>query len=213
MDIVNKENIIALDFDGVIADSDAAKVRYAREVLGLDVRQRDLKRRHFRRIFGEAQGDRLYTQIIQDVYTTERMLTDLQLMPHAREGMAQLRAMGLRYVIVTSRLGSIEEAESMAEWAWRFLVDRGLAVAREDFINTNHRSKLEACLAAGAFGLVDDDYAKLEPVIRVGLQGYLFTTKTNTQAERVHDPFEAVRVEDWLHLVAVLSASGRGDAG
>jgi len=52
------ERIIAI-FDGVIADSKAAKEKYAQDVLGLDENQNDPKRRHFVKLIGETKGNTL----------------------------------------------------------------------------------------------------------------------------------------------------------
>ena len=66
------------------------------------------------------------------------------------------------------------------------------------------KSKLDVCLTLGAHGLVDDDYAKIVPVIAAGLKGYLFSTKTNSAAEEEYPAFQGIRVADWNHLVGML---------
>ena len=195
--------IIAIDFDGVIADSDAAKVAFARDELGLDVSERFMKERYFSELFGEGRGRSLYAHILENVYRTERML-EAPMMPHSREGISQLRAGGWSCAVVTSRSGRLDDSGSYAFWAWRYLQENGYEIEEKDFLTVNGGSKLDVCLALGAHGLVDDDYAKIEPVIAAGLKGYLFSTQTNSAVEEEVPAFQGIRVEDWNHLVGIL---------
>jgi hypothetical protein len=195
---------IALDFDGVVADTEPAKARFAREELGLDLDLSSMKRHRFVERFGTGEGERLYDQIIQGVYGSERMLTQVTPLPRAREGILLLQTWGYRCVIVTSRRGSAEQGDSRAGWAWRFLQHHCFSISRSDFFNVDDGPKHAVCQQVGALGLVDDDYAKLLPVIEAGLTGYLFSARTNLDAERRHRPFLALRVRDWPHLLEIL---------
>jgi hypothetical protein len=194
---------LALDFDGVIADSDAAKLKFAWEELGLDVSEEQIKHHYFLDIFGEKEGHRLYQHIIRTIYHSDRMLA-VPLVAGAGEGLAALRKAGWKCVVVTSRNGSPYVEGSSAYWGWKLMTLNGIEIEKADFINVNENSKLDACLALNALGLVDDDYSKLAPVIAGGLKGFLFSTKTNRHAEKEYQPFLARRVNGWADLAAIL---------
>lgn len=198
------KKILAIDFDGVIANSDELKEDYAKSALGLNIKQKDLKRWYFIEKFGEEKGSSLYSQIISNVYASQRMLTDLKLMPFVKESIAALNENNIKCYIVTSRHGSINEKGSMAWWAWRYIIQNNLMINERQFINTNDLPKHDVCLNLKAFGLVDDDYQKLIPVINAGLQGFLFSTNTNKYAEKEHKDFNAIRIDDWNHLVTLI---------
>jgi hypothetical protein len=194
---------IAIDFDGVIADSDALKLKFAREELGLDVTEEQIKQHYFQQIFGEERGLKLYRHIIRTIYHSDRML-EVTLTPGACEGLAALDKAGWKPVVVTSRAGSPHMEGSSAYWGWKVMRNHGIAIKKEDFINVNESSKLEACLARDAYGLLDDDYSKLADVIDGGLKGFLFSTKTNRRAEEEYKPFLAKRVNGWPEFVSIL---------
>jgi hypothetical protein len=195
---------LALDFDGVIASTQAAKVQFACEAFGLDLDESLLKGPHFVEIFGHDEGNRLYTEVYRGVYGSERMLTDVAPVPGARAGIAALQARGYRCLVVTSRDGPADDPDSLAGWAWRFLAHHDFPVQHADFFTTGRQSKLAICQATAACALVDDDYEKLLPVMAAGLPGYLFTTVANADDETRHSPFLAIRVHDWDHLLAIL---------
>lgn len=197
---------IAIDFDGVIADSDALKLKFAREELGLNVTEEQIKHHYFLQIFGEEKGNKLYRHIIHTIYHSDRML-EVALMAGAREGLAALEKAGWRCVVVTSRAGSVYLEGSSAYWGWKVMRNNGINIRKDNFINVNEGSKLDACLSRRSYGLVDDDYSKLVDIIEGGLQGFLFTTCTNRRAEQEYAPFLARRVDNWVHLAAMLIGS------
>lgn len=195
---------LAIDFDGVIASTQAAKAEFVREELGLDLDEYFLKWHRFIEMFGADKGNRLYSEVLEGVYGSERMLTHVPPMPGARESITGLQARGYRCIVVTSRDGTVDDNDSLAGWAWRFLAHYGFSVKRSDFFPTGNQSKLTICLATDAFGLIDDDYQKLLPVIAVGLKGYLFTTNANHDDEAKYSSFSAIRVRDWYHLLEIV---------
>jgi hypothetical protein len=199
---MNKK-IIAIDFDGVIANSDFAKFNFARNELGLEVTERSMKERYFIELFGAERGKTLYAQIIKSIYHSERMLK-VPMVPYSREGISKLCEAGWMCAVVTSRSGSVGEQGSSAYWSWRFLQENDFKIEQKNFINVNDRSKLDVCLDLASHGLVDDDYSKLLPVINAGLTGYLFSTQTNNSVEKEYSPFNGIRVNDWNHLTEIL---------
>lgn len=194
---------IAIDFDGVIAETDIAKVNFARNELGLDVTQSSMKERYFMKLFGEDRGRKLYSHIIKSVYFSEQMLK-VPRMPFSREGISNLCEAGWTCVVITSRSGSADEQDSPAYWSWRYLQEHAYKIEKENFIGVNENSKLDACLARNSRGLIDDDYSKILPIIDAGLKGYLFSTETNALAEQEYPIFQGIRVNDWKHLTEIL---------
>lgn len=195
---------IALDFDGVIAGTDRAKVEFAREKLGLEIEERNAKQRYFEEIFGYSQGVHFYSRLIDGVYNSERMLTSVSVVSGAKEGIVLLQNLGWRCIVVTSRQGEKDGGpDSQAMWAWRFLLQHGFPLTQNDFYHVNGESKLTTCLNLEAQALVDDDYQKLLPLIEAGIRGFLFSTQTNRYEEYV--PFLGTRVRDWPDLVRILT--------
>jgi hypothetical protein len=204
---MNNKNI-AIDFDGVIANTDFAKVNFARSVLGLDVTERLMKERYFVELFGGEQGKTLYSCISKSIYHSEKMLK-VPMVSSSRDGIAKLRKAGWTCIIVTSRSGSLKDDSSSAYWAWRFLQENKYEIEEENFINVNDNpendnSKLDVCLSLNLHGLVDDDYSKILPIIDAGMKGYLFSTQTNSEIEKENPTFQGIRVNDWNDLVEIL---------
>lgn len=198
-----KQKTIAIDFDGVLAESDLAKVNFARNVLGLDVTEQVMKKRYFVEMFGEQRGEMLYMEIIQNIYRSEKML-EVPMRPFSRSGISNLCAAGWTCAVVTSRSGSMGEENTSAYWAWRYMQANGYEIEKKNFISVGKESKVEVCLELQAHGLVDDDYSKILPVVEAGLQGYLFSSQTNTKAETESPVFRGIRVRDWEHLTGLL---------
>lgn len=201
---------IAIDFDGVITNSDFAKANFARNELGLDVTEHVMKESYFVELFGNERGKMLYSQIIKGVYQTEKML-EVPMMPFSREGISSLIKAGWICVVVTSRSGMVSEKGSSAYWSWRFLQENGYEIKRRNFVNVNGKSKLDVCIELNTYGIVDDDYSKLVPLINAGLKGFLFSTQTNSNAEKEYSPFYGIRVKDWMHLTQVLLDDSKQD--
>ncbi len=197
---------LAIDFDGVIANTGPAKAKFAREELGLDIAESLMKQRYFVELFGVQRGVHLYDCIVDAIYNSERMLSDVPLVANARESIAQLQDLGWRCVVVTSRYGSAhsESGNSPAKWAWQFLQLHEFDISGRNFFNVNEQSKLQVCLDTQAHALLDDDYLKLLPVLEAGIRGYLFTTKTNNLDEEIYQPFLAKRVHNWPHLLSTI---------
>lgn len=199
---------VALDFDGVIAYTDLAKTKYAREWLGLDVEESNMKRKYFIELFGE-RGDFLYSQVTNGIYETEEML-NVPVMPFASQGIKNLQKNGWRCVVATSRSGTISDHSALS-WAWKFIVENNITINIEDFYSSQKGSKLDICLKVGARVLVDDDYNKLLPIVEYGFTGFLFTTKPNSNSENEYRPFLAHRIKDWHDLLRRLYSLETGD--
>ena len=196
------EKVIAIDFDGVIAATDTAKVIFAHDFIGLSISEKHMKQRYFIEIYGKKEGIELYSKIIQGVYNSSLMLSLVNPVPNAKNSIHQLNKLGWRCVIVTSRTGNIYiKEDSPAKWAWRFLIHNGFSINQDDFINTADDSKLKVCIDVGAVALVDDDYLKLQPVINSGIIGFLYSTNTNLNDEVLYYPFLANRIKDWPDLI------------
>lgn len=201
-----KKKTLAIDFDGVIAHTEPAKAKFAREELGLNLEERLMKQRHFIELFGMERGVSLYSQIIDGVCASERMLIEVGVVAKAGDSIAQLRESGWHCIVVTSRHRSTDDDSdnSQAEWAWRFLKHHRFQISRNDFFPIGNQSKLDICLHFKACALVDDDYLNLLPIINAGIEGYLFSSVTNISDEQSYQPFLATRVAGWIDLVEKL---------
>ena len=159
--------VIAIDFDGVIADSDFAKLNFARNYLELEVSERDMKERYFLKLFGVERGHSIYSQIIRNICHSEKML-QVPMMPLSLEGIEKLSNAGWQCVVVTSRHGDKNDKGSAAYWAWRYLEINGYKIEKKNFFNVSDNSKLDVCLKINSRGLIDDDYFKISPIINAG---------------------------------------------
>ena len=197
---------IGIDFDGVIADASIPKLKYAKEVLGLvGLEKSVLKRDYFISRFGLANGDSLYTKMINALYNSSSML-EVPLVQGCIEGIQALQLLSWRCIIITSREGKRNNysIDNQAGWAWEYIKVNKVPVNYEDFFSKHDGTKETLCLMNNAFGLVDDDYQKLHPVIRSGLKGFLFSSENNQHAENIYHPFDAVRIQNWHDLPKIL---------
>lgn len=193
--------IIAVDFDGVIANTDKAKMEFARKELGIDILEKQMKLRYFVKLFGEKEGSTLYSSIIQSVYHSKMMVTDVEPTEDSVSCIKTLQERGWRCVVVTSRQGSVDEhGDSSLYWAWRFVEKYHFSIQKPDMYSIGSQTKREICLRLCADALVDDDYDKLLPVINAGISGFLFSTETNQEDEFLYHPFMAIRVVGWKDL-------------
>jgi hypothetical protein len=203
--------VIAIDFDGVIADTDPAKARFAREELGLELEQRLMTQRSFIDLFGHDRGLPLYSRVIRGVYSSERMLTWVSPVPGACKGVATLQAAGYRCVVVTSRKGDkYRDEDSQVGWAWRFLVFHNFPIEFTDLYNSGGEPKTGICLDVGVQALIDDDYTNLVPVVKAGVRGYLLSTATNSEDEIDLNSVVISRVDNWREFLGqVMTDLGR----
>lgn len=202
------QKTIAIDFDGVIADTDPLKLSFARNVLGLKCDQSMMKLNYFIQEFG-VQGGKIYGNIIKGVYQTDLMLT-AKVIRDAKESIAELQEQGWRCIVVTSRTGAINQESSALYWAWRFIQANDINISNNNFFSSQGDSKLAICKSTEAFALVDNDYEKLLPIIDSGLLGYLFSSSTNSMAEKENRDFRAIRVNGWLDIIKRLSLFSGG---
>lgn len=195
------EKVLSIDFDGVIASSDSAKLDFANNVLGLDLQENQMKERFFCETFGKDKGKKLYTSIIASIYSSERML-DVAPVEGVITTIEALQKKNWKCVVVSARSGNIDDEEnSQAKWAWQFIEKKRIPIEKSNFYCIGNTSKLNICKTVSALALVDDDYVKLQPVASFGITSFLFTTATNKADESIYKPFQAIRVWNWADLL------------
>jgi hypothetical protein len=142
------ESVIALDFDGCIAYGANAKMRYAKEVFGVELTLGQTADDH------SPLGPLRYRQMMNVVGS--ECIDEYELAPDCREVLVSLTEEGFETVVVTSRS---DRQLYAARW---FSENHGLPIER--FINTNNASKKVVCEELGAIALLDDTLRKLREV-------------------------------------------------
>lgn len=173
---------IGLDFDGTIADTTGAKIRYAREVLGLEVTPLETWR-----AAGEPRlGAERFREMV--VAAHHQYTESTEPMPGVLEVIERL-AVDHELFIVTAR------TDAEVEWARRWVVDRALPV--QSLEHTNRASKLEVSRRLALDVLLDDSPPVLLDIAEAGIGAVLIETEYNRALPR-HLAIELVR--HWPHF-------------
>jgi uncharacterized HAD superfamily protein len=190
---------IGLDFDGTIADSASAKIRYAGERWGVDLTPAQTMRPGAVPLLGRER----YDAMVADVFGSELSL-EMEPMPGALEALSRLGAEHELYV-VTARLD--HEVGLAARWLSR----HGIEVRA--IRHTSRGPKDDACRTLGVAVHLDDSPGELVRLAEGGLcaEGLcaaLLETAYNAGDER----HEALRlVPDWPAFEALCAElAGRG---
>lgn len=155
--------IIGIDFDGTIANTNAAKSAWIQRELGERVAPYLCDRTSCVPIIGESD----YNRMSAVVYSRE---TTLGLQPVA--GVLQAFS-GLKknhnLLVVTARYG--EMLKSAQAWLSRYSETSGLRLVGR---SNDKISKATMCQNEGVQVLVDDDERHLYPTMEMGIKGVLF---------------------------------------
>jgi uncharacterized HAD superfamily protein len=168
---------IGLDFDGTIADTTGAKIRYAREVFGLEVTPLETWR-----AVGEPRlGPERFREMVVAAHHEYTEATEP--MPGVLEVIERL-AVDHELFIVTAR------TDQEVEWARRWVSSRALPVHALE--HTNRASKLEASRRLALDVLLDDSPPVLLDIAEAGIGAALIETEYNRTLPR-HVAVELVR--------------------
>jgi hypothetical protein len=179
--------VIAVDYDGVIADTNSAKAHWLRQHLGIDVDPGDCSHTDLvPDVLDEAQ----YRSPDDYVYS-ESVSADV---PPVRGAVEALRRLSERWQIVVLSARSAERLK----WAGRWLQRRGLTEAIEDVRTSDGQSKEDALNELEALVLVDDDRRHLTGLSPDGPVGILF-------GSRPHPGEGLVQVDSWPAVERLLS--------
>lgn len=173
---------IGLDFDGTIADTTGAKIRYAREVFGLELNALETWR-----AVGEPRlGAERFREMVVAAHHEHTEFTEP--MPGVLEVIERL-AVDHQLFIVTAR------TDAEVEWARRWVTARALPVQAVE--HTNRASKLEASRRLGLDVLLDDSPPVLLDIAEAGIGAALIETEYNRALPR-HLAIELV--QHWPHF-------------
>ena len=185
---------IGLDFDGVISNCAKLKSEYAKRLYGVHI-----PGSQFKKDFVIANGwltEEQYQEITKAVYYTREVGTLMEPVGGALSCVSKLVKEGHAVLVITSRRDT--ELEIAKEWATR----QGLAL---EFVGVGTRNN-KAHAATGLDVYVDDDLPKLEPLVGVVPNLFLFSWGYN---QRFNETGIAVRVFTWKELYRRIDSLGR----
>ena len=182
---------IGLDFDGVISDCGALKSVTARHLYGVDISPDDFKKELVvgRGLLTMTQ----YRNLQQVIYGTREHGLTAAPVPGMKDGLSALREAGHRVRVITSRDGN--ELGIAKEWAQKHGLDL-------DFTGVGYGAS-KAYAAQGCDLYVDDDLDKLEPLVGIVPNLYLFSWGYNRHIDASEI---AKRVASWDHLLSEISS-------
>jgi 5'(3')-deoxyribonucleotidase len=159
--------IIAVDYDGTIANTHAEAVKWIETHVGRDVESWQCNRTDCVRLIGKSP----YEEMNDYVYERESTLAAAEV-PGAANALRALTVIGDVFVVTNRRLHRIAYAR---EWLERM----GLALSIREVITSHDSSKEQVCQQIGAHVLIDDDVRHLRDVQREGLRR-VWPTRANT---------------------------------
>jgi len=177
---------IGLDFDGVISDCGKLKSLGAKKIFGLEIPSGKFKKEIIvgERILSLEQ----YNLLQEKIYGDEEFGFSMQPVEGALEFIPKLQEEKHEIVIITSRK---ERALYIAkEWLKR----HNLSI-KVVSVGPNAK-KTEACIGLDVF--IDDDFEKLEPLVSVVPNRFLFSWDYNLHIN-VEETI-AKRVNSWQHF-------------
>lgn len=175
---------IGLDFDGAISNCGKLKSDAAKQLYGVDIPPGRFKREL---VVGEGPGQLSlvqYRDLQTIIYADRKVGLLMEPVDGALEYIPRLIADGHSVGVITSRKDS--SLEVAREWS----VMKGLKL---DFVGLGY-GESKAGAAAGLDVYIDDDLDKLEPLVGVVPNRYLFSWEYNSHIEA---GTIATRVSSW----------------
>ena len=137
--------IITLDFDGCIAIGEKAKVKWAKNYHGINVKPNQITKNTY------PLGPQKYKELMLKV-TTEHIM-EYQIESECKDVLNYLFAQGFRFAIVTSRSGpELEAAKAFAKYHM---------LPIKYFHATNNSPKNIICSRLRSRAMIDDTFSKL----------------------------------------------------
>ena len=150
--------IIAVDYDGTIANTNAEAMKWIKTHVGRYVEPWQCNRTDCVPLIGKSP----YEEMNDYVYERESTLAAAEV-PGAANALRALTVIGDVFVVTNRRLHRIAYAR---EWLERM----GLALSIREVITSHDSSKEQVCHQIGAHVLIDDDVRHLRDVRLEGLQ-------------------------------------------
>jgi hypothetical protein len=154
--------MFAIDFDGTVADTNAAKAALAFDLHGVRVRPAAANRSGLVPIVGQ----RAYAAIRRTTRTRE-CTASLPLMKGAARGLEVLATMGPIFILTARPLKSVDGV-------WDFFRLNDLLGQITDVVSTHRRRKLTVAAGLGCTFLIDDDPRHLARTHRDSVLGVHF---------------------------------------
>ncbi|MEZ4502270.1 MAG: hypothetical protein R3C39_06570 [Dehalococcoidia bacterium] len=183
---------LGIDFDGTVADTTEAKVRYALERFGERVTGLETTGPHG----AERLGHERYLEMVEAVHRTEWTLS-IAPMPGAIEALHAL-AEHHELFIVTAR--THEEIGWAREWL------RPHGVPFRGVVHTNREPKDAACDTLGIDVMLDDSLYVLRQLEGVGAHLALMDAEYNRAGDY---PVRTRRVIDWSAFIDLVATTER----
>lgn len=181
---------IGLDFDGVITDCGDLKSIAAMGLYGVKIPPEDFKKEI---VVGRGLLDaEQYRELQRVIYETPEWGLRMKMVEGVQYHLNHLDREGHKLVVVTSRGGAALDVAK--EWSRRQNIDHYL-----DFVGTGGQSKVEYLRGFDLY--VDDDLDKLEPLVGIVPQLFLFSWGYN-----MHITVNGIakRVSSWEELYHVI---------
>ena len=185
--------IIAVDYDGTIANTHAEAVKWIKENVGRDVEPWQCNRTDCVPLIGKGP----YEELNNYIYERESTLAAVEVRG-AANALRALTVIGDVFVVTNRRLHRVAYAQ---EWLERM----GLALFIREVITSHDSSKEQVCHQIGAHVLIDDDVRHLRDVRLEGLRRVLLQHgRTQTDA----CPLGVAFCSHWDEVLGVLGVSG-----
>jgi uncharacterized HAD superfamily protein len=186
---------IGLDFDGVITDCGDLKSIAAMELYGVNIPPKDFKKEFV--VGNGLLTMNQYRKLQQVIYETHEWGLRMEMVDEwIPSYLNLLEREGHKLVVVTSRGGAALDVAR--KWSRRQNIDHYF-----ELVGTGGQSKVDALRGFDLY--VDDDFDKLEPLVGIVPQLFLFSWGYNMNAP-VHGV--AKRVSSWMELLRVIKVHG-----
>ena len=186
--------IIAVDYDGTIANTNTEAVKWIKTHVGRDVEPWQCNRTDCVPLIGKSP----YEEMNDYVYERESTLAAAEV-PGAANALRALTVIGDVFVVTNRRQHRIAYAR---EWLERM----GLALSIREIITSHDSSKEQVCHQIGAHVLIDDDVRHLRDV---RLEGLRRVWLQHGRTQIVDDcPVGVAFCSHWDKVLGVLGVSG-----
>lgn len=163
---VAKHFIVALDFDGTVANGDAARIAATKDLFGIDVSCKQITRN------SSPLRKEQYERMTTLSGTKDYMRHYYELLPHVRDVLYELHHEGFRFAVVTSR-----PKEIMPALKW-YIAQEHLPISHVH--NTSHGPKESLVKRLRARVFLEDTLSKLEHIQHAPVELAYLRTPANS---------------------------------
>lgn len=193
---IAKNIIVGLDFDGVLAHGLKAKLKYAKELFGLDLRLNQTKEEGFNKLV-QSLGLKINYRSLMDP-VNEKHIMEYEVPPNCVDVIKKLYEEGFRFVIVTSR--------NNHDYPYaKLFVEKYFNGVIKKVYNTRNEPKDRFVYKLKARAYVDDDLKKL-----IELENTSARLIYYRQAENKHIDLplsmktKCIEIYDWVSFYKII---------